>query len=180
MIWPSLNLLSPKRPNITTSMYVWSYRTPYHDNSGDVFGKATPAQKGISLPLTPRLDFNLSPSYNMADLQRKHDNLLKILKKSTINVICPVCFNGFPRSDKLYAHCRDMDDDIHRGLTLRRIDFGKFLECYRKALGSTISAAALPSNWRVFSAEFVAEHYGEVEGSGGAVINLETSPCREL
>jgi hypothetical protein len=143
-------------------------------------GSARLRRRGISLLLTPRLDSNPPLSYNMEDLQRKHDNLLRILDKSKINVICPVCLDGFPHSDKLYAHFREMNDDIHRGLTLQRSDFKKFLECYQRALRSAIPAEELPSNWRVFSVEFVAEHYGEVEGSDSPVTNLETGACREL
>ncbi|KAF7590255.1 hypothetical protein BBP40_003093 [Aspergillus hancockii] len=97
----------------------------------------------------------------MASLQRQHDTLKIIVQKSPIRFICPQCLRGFPRSDALYRHFREQQDDIHKGLYMRDTDHKSFLSCYQEALGASISAVQLPIGPKCFDVSYIVEHYGE-------------------
>ncbi|KAA8652769.1 uncharacterized protein ATNIH1004_001674 [Aspergillus tanneri] len=97
----------------------------------------------------------------MSGLQRQCDVLKRIIQKSSMRLICPQCLRGFPRSDTLYRHFREQQDDIHKGLDMRDTDHNTFLSCYQTAIGASISAVELPIGFKCFEVLFVVEHYGE-------------------
>jgi hypothetical protein len=95
-----------------------------------------------------------------SNLQRQNDALKQIIKNSTIRVVCPICFQGFPRNDKLYKHFREQKDDTHHALDKRTTDFSTFLSCYQVSLGAFIPAESLANNPRCFDVLFVIENLG--------------------
>ncbi|KAA8652762.1 uncharacterized protein ATNIH1004_001667 [Aspergillus tanneri] len=97
----------------------------------------------------------------MSGFQRQCDTLKRIIQNSSIRLICPQCLRGFPRSDALYRHFREQEDDIHKGLDMRDTDHKTFLSCYQTAIGASIPAVELPIGVKCFEVLFVVEHYRE-------------------
>ncbi|EAW11449.1 uncharacterized protein ACLA_091470 [Aspergillus clavatus NRRL 1] len=95
----------------------------------------------------------------MMKLEKQLSACKVIIQKSTLRVVCPQCLQGFPRADFLYRHFKTEGDDIHKGLSMRKVDFKKFLDCYQEALGALVPAEKLRYGFECFEVMFVVEHY---------------------
>ncbi|RAL06789.1 uncharacterized protein BO97DRAFT_357971 [Aspergillus homomorphus CBS 101889] len=95
----------------------------------------------------------------MSSLEMQLSAFKVIIQKSTIRVVCPQCLQGFPRANVLYRHFKTEKDNIHMGLSMRKVDFEKFLDCYQEALGASIPAEKLHYGFDCFEVKFVVEHY---------------------
>ncbi|KAL3475574.1 hypothetical protein BJX99DRAFT_259349 [Aspergillus californicus] len=93
----------------------------------------------------------------MSHLERKVAALQRIIHQTSIRYLCPICLKGFSRPDTLYDHFRKEQDDIHKGLCMRKSDFKRFLSSYQAALGASIPAAELPFNHKCFDLQYVLE-----------------------
>ncbi|PYH99037.1 hypothetical protein BO71DRAFT_292959, partial [Aspergillus ellipticus CBS 707.79] len=83
-----------------------------------------------------------------------------IMQNSPIDLICPRCLRGFPRSDVLYAHFRNKKKDpIHQRLNQRKTNFRNFLTYYNLALGELIRPEELPIDYHCFEWQYVLEHH---------------------
>ncbi|KAL2859995.1 uncharacterized protein BJX67DRAFT_334960 [Aspergillus lucknowensis] len=95
-----------------------------------------------------------------SSLQREYNTLKQIIKNSTIRLVCPICLRGFPRSDKLYDHFREKEDETHQGLNMRNSDFSTFLFCYQESLGDHyIPPERITLGSECFDIFFVIENY---------------------
>ncbi|BCR96717.1 uncharacterized protein AKAW2_30036S [Aspergillus luchuensis] len=106
----------------------------------------------------------------MASLQRQLNTLKKVLEKTSINVICPLCLRGFSRADVLYAHFRQEggEDTMHAGLAMKQADFGTFISCYERAMGASIPSSMLRDGHECFKTWFIVENYRR-DAENGAV-----------
>ncbi|PYH75400.1 hypothetical protein BO82DRAFT_324134 [Aspergillus uvarum CBS 121591] len=95
----------------------------------------------------------------MMNLEKQLRAFQVIIQKSTIRVVCPQCLQGFPRADVLYRHFKTEGDNIHKGLSMRKVDFKKFLDCYQEALGASVPAEKLRYGFECFEVMFVVENY---------------------
>jgi hypothetical protein len=69
-------------------------------------------------------------------MNREFAILRESLRVTGYDYMCPECLMLLKNVPAIGSHCRDRDDDTHRGLGLfKRKDFPEFLRCYQRAVG---------------------------------------------
>lgn len=105
----------------------------------------------------------------MESLRQENKILYRILERASIKLLCPLCFKGYSRTDRLYGHFRaanekDETDEIHAGLDPRTDDFTRFHSCFQQAMKISIPTKELSSlteGGKCFEVAFVIQHYGK-------------------
>lgn len=99
----------------------------------------------------------------MESLRQENKILYRILERASIKFLCPLCFKGYSRTDRLYGHFRAANaDEIHAGLDPRIGDFARFHSCFQQAMKISISTRelfSLTEGGKCFEVAFVIQRY---------------------
>lgn len=158
------------------------YNTPHLAEVGLKIKRETPAQdqwvdEGL-LPTYRPFIFSTTPHQSMMESLRQENKILyRILEQASIKFLCPLCFKGYSRTDRLYGHFRAANaDEIHAGLDPRTGDFARFHSCFQQAMKISIPTKELSSlteGGKCFGVAFVIQHYDKDPQSMAAKVDYQ-------